>query len=290
MKALSLFALLASGVAAVSLTRRGLIRGAAAGIAAPLVGRAAFAAPALTAAELLADVPVFAVTNAKGAPYLTERSAEGLRTGALYLSPADALSDLQNVRSFDPKASLSILPLGTIWGEIPKGTAEAKKFAAAAEPPLAGTSTDMRLFRIKTISDEEKAVLALFGSKQTPEGSVAVYWDPALLIQPKGAPEAQRPYFFRLTDLQQTIKEAGSGRKPEPRVSSLADVVDVAVRGGKAGEPPPLFYVASDAAAVVERAGSVSGDAEGGPAPASAAEAKMQRLVDICLKVPFKAA
>lgn len=249
-------------------------------------------AAAIDARELLADVPIFAITNARGAPYLTERNADGLRTGAFYLSPRDALGDLENVRAFDPKASLSILPLGTIWADIPKSAAEAQKLAAEADAPDAGTSTDMRLFTIRTISDEEEMVASVFGSKRLPIGTIPVYWDPALLIQPDGAAEAQRPYFFRLKDLQETIQASGSGRKPEPRVDNLVDVVNSATRAG-ATRALPLFYVASDAAAVVERTGLSAGDGggQGGGSASnqSSEEAKMQRLIDLCLTVPFKA-
>jgi hypothetical protein len=233
------------------------------------------------------------VTNSKGAPYLTERNSEGLRTGFFYLSPRDALADLENVRAFDPKASLSILPLGTIWTNIPKSAQEAKKLAAQAEAPTAGTSTDMRLFSVRAISDEQEAAASIFGSRQPAPGTISVYWDPALLIQPEGAAEAQRPYFFRLKDLQATIRESGSDRRPELRVDDLMTVVSEAAREGRE-KPPPLFYVASDAAAVVERTGVGGGSAGspsgGGGKQPSSGEDKMQRLIDLCLKAPFKSA
>jgi hypothetical protein len=294
----ALLAVVAPSARALALTRRGLIRGVAAGIAAPLTSLApqyARGAPTLAPEQLLADVPIFAVTNSKGAPYLTERNPDGLRTGAFYLSPRDALADLENVRAFDAKASLSILPLGTIWAGIPKSAEEAKKLAAQAEAPTAGTSTDMRLFSVRAISDEEEAVASQFGGKRPPAGAISVYWDPALLIQPEGAAEAQRPYFFRLKDLLATIQEAGSDRKPEPRVDDLVTVVNDVARAGK-GKPPPLFYVASDAAAVVERtgiddvAGAGAAAGAGGGRQASSGEDKMQRLIDLCLRAPFKAA
>lgn len=281
---------------ATAFTRRSLIRGAAVGIVGPLTSmlpQYALGASMLGPQELLADVPIFAVTNSKGAPYLTERSPEGLRTGAFYLSPRDALADLENVRAFDPKASLSILPLGTVWTDIPKSAEEARKLAAQAEAPTAGTSTDMRLFSVRAISDEEEAVASRFGSKRPAAGAISVYWDPALLIQPEGAAEAQRPYFFRLKDLQAAIAESGSDRRPELRVEDLLNVVNEAARAGM-GKPPPLFYVASDAAAVVERtgvgggAGGATRGAGGGLPPSG--EDKMQRLIDLSLKTPFKAA
>lgn len=119
-------------------------------------------------------------------------------------SRSSAAASFPQVRAFDPAASLSILPLGTVWDDLPKSTAEAKRLATAAAPPAAGTSTDLRLFTLRAFADEESAAAKLLGSARPAAGAIPVYWEPSLLVQPDGAPEPMRPYFFRLSDLQAT--------------------------------------------------------------------------------------
>ena len=62
---------------------------------------------------LLSRVPAFVVTNGKSEPYLTDRGPSG-RSGTFYLAPRDALEVLQQIRAFDPAASLSIVPTLTL--------------------------------------------------------------------------------------------------------------------------------------------------------------------------------
>mmetsp|Transcript_36339 Transcript_36339/g.118723 ORF Transcript_36339/g.118723 Transcript_36339/m.118723 type:complete len:297 (+) Transcript_36339:58-948(+) len=284
-------------VATAATTRRAVLQHSAGAAA---TAAAAFALPRssalaaggqLSARQLLSDVPVFAITNSKGAPYLTGSDSAGRRTGSFYLSPKEALEQLENVRAFDARASLSILPLGGIWDELPHSSAEAARMLSAAPQPKAGTSTDLRLFQLEPISDERAAVRQVLGKAGAPaDGTVPLYWEPSLLIKPDGASEAQRPYFFRLADLQATLAQAeGAPATPDYRALRLAELVEQEAKGRR-GEPPPLLFVASDAAAVVERTGmngNAASGAPGGTGAASGEDEQMQRLVDLCLKVPF---
>ena len=239
-------------VATAATTRRAVLQHSAGAAA---TAAAAFALPRssalaaggqLSARQLLSDVPVFAITNSKGAPYLTGSDSAGRRTGSFYLSPKEALEQLENVRAFDARASLSILPLGGIWDELPHSSAEAARMLSAAPQPKAGTSTDLRLFQLEPISDERAAVRQVLGKAGAPaDGTVPLYWEPSLLIQPDGASEAQRPYFFRLADLQATLAQAeGAPAKPDYRALRLAELVEQEAKGRRGEPSPPLLATA----------------------------------------------
>ena len=219
---------------------------------------------------LLSRVPAFVVTNGKSEPYLTDRGPSG-RSGTFYLAPRDALEVLQQIRAFDPAASLSIVPLDDIWPDIPKDAAAAVKTAAAADQPKAGTSTDMRLFKLAPASDEVTRAAGL-AAGVVPDGGVPLFYNPTLQLSIDGT--RQVPYFFRTVDYRttwgQTQPEGSNDDPPRPRVTSLAALaVTLAATGIGAGESPPVLVAGSDAAALVDRMGRAdeapSSDAGGGP-------------------------
>lgn len=102
-----------------------------------------------TIRQKLSRVPVFVVTNSAEAPYLTEMDAQGRRSGFFYLGPQQAVAALNEIKPFDPTASLNIVSLDSIWFEASQTAEE----VAQAPQPKAGTSTDLRLFRVRPLED-----------------------------------------------------------------------------------------------------------------------------------------
>lgn len=201
----------------------------------------------------LSRVPVFVVTNKDASPYLTEMSAAGKRSGFFFLSPQEAVQALNDIRGFDPRASLNVLPLDQVWYDVSKTIAEADK----APQPTAGTSTDMRLFRLKPFDDEIRAAQKLPSATSVlkDEGAIPLFYEPSLQIDVDG--RAQQPYFFRFSDLaaafeaQQDTGATGLNDPPQPAVASLANVI----RGLETGQTSAdtLLVAASEAAGVVQR-------------------------------------
>ena len=120
-----------------ALTRRLLLGAAAAFTALPVVPLPTSAAAGLSPEVLqkkLSRVPVFTITNSQASPYLTEVDAAGKRSGFFFLSPQEAVTALNDIKAFDPRASLNVVPLDQIWFDISKTVAE----TAAAPQPTAG--------------------------------------------------------------------------------------------------------------------------------------------------------
>jgi len=269
--------------------------GRRAALAATVLGTLGYAPSARAATGLSRDeisaklsrVPVFVVTNSKNDPYLTEIDAAGRRSGFFYIGPREALATLQEVRTVDPAASLSVVSLDSIWFDIPHTTAEAVEALATAPQPKAGTSTDVKLFSLVPLADEVERAAALQLAAQRPAlaaGSLPLFYDPSLLLQVDGF--QQRPYFFRAQDLNTTWAQANAGQEGAPtvRVTDVPELVLRLSRGDADGEPMPLLVAASEAAAVVDRMQRAPEQGEGaGRAPARAArelspEEKLERL------------
>jgi hypothetical protein len=253
---------------------------------APLLALPASAAgaPSDDVLRKLSRVPVFVVTNSKDAPYLTEVDEQSRRSGFFYLGPQEALAALNDIKAFDPKASLSVVSLESVYFDISKSAVE----AASAPQPTAGTSTDLRLFRLRPLQDSAALADREKDATLKPD-DVPLYYDVSLLLTVDGT--AQRPYFFRLQDLKRTYEQQ-SGKKlanlPSLSVTTLDALVQSLQAGDKSAmQPSALLVAASEAAAVVERmsAGSTSslggaqGDgAQGGRIQGVGAEAQPRGL------------
>jgi len=239
------------------LTRR-LLLGACAALtlpSAPLPSSAAAAGLSREALEKkLSRVPVFTITNSQAAPYLTEVDANGKRSGFFFISPQEAVAALNDIRAYDPRASLNVLPLDQIWFDISKSAAE----TAAAPQPKSGTSTDLRLFRLQPLDVEVTASTKLksFGANpKLADGAVPIFYEPTLKLELEG--KQQSPYFFRLGDLaaaydqQKAAGQPGLADPPAPRMLPLVTVANM-LQTGELGDET-LLVAASDAAAVVQR-------------------------------------
>ena len=255
-----------------SLTRRLALGFAALAAAPPTLP--VYAARPLSSDELLrklSRVPIFVVTNREDSPYLTEVDGQGRRSGLFFLGPQEAVAALNDIKGFDPRASISVVSLDSVWFTISKSAEE----AASAPQPTAGTSTDMRLFRIRPLEDtaagEDRSKI---GSKLALD-DVPLFYDSTYLLDVDGT--QQRPYFFRLADLRKSYQEQ-SGRKladpPSVRLATLAGLVKSLQAGDDAASPPPLLVAASDASAVVERMAGASAASESSGAGATPAAAE----------------
>jgi hypothetical protein len=142
----------------------------------------------------LSRVPVFTVTNAQASPYLTEMDSSGRRSGFLFLSPQDAVKALGDIRGYDPRASLNVLPLDQVWYDISATAAEAAK----APQPTAGTSTDLRLFRLRPLGDETSAAARISG-KKLDEGDVPLFYESSLKLEVDG--RLQQPCALHVSKL-----------------------------------------------------------------------------------------
>ena len=256
-----------------------------------------FAAEGLSRSDVaakLSRVPIFAVTNSEAAPYLTEIDGAGRRSGFLYISPQLAAQELNDIRQFDPRASLNVVSLDDVFFDI-SATAEE---AAAAPQPKAGTSTDLRLFRLRPLDDEVASATRLSGALQA--GAVPLFYEPSLRL-PVEDGVLQTPFFFRFGDLQtafETQKEAGGASAlndpPQPRVATLAELVRGLERGDVGQNV--VFVAASEAAAVVARMNgadqgangqAASGAADRGAAGRGAADRGVRERDPFFLSVPF---
>ena len=194
------------------------------------------------------------------APHARAPTADRRHTARAHLPPPAR----SQVKAFDDKASLSVVPLDSIWfTDIPKSAAEAKETAKAAEQPKAGTSADLRLFTIKPIESEVAAAAEARRGEAVAPGGVPLFYEESLLLEVEGS--ARRPYFFRAADLTGTwaqaefARSADKGRPPALRVTSLQALLTLLQREGGAppGEASALFVAASDAQSVVERIGGM---------------------------------
>ena len=171
---------------------------------------AATAMPRAMAVEaLLQSVPCYLVTNQAGEPYLTEVDESGRRCGSVYLGPKDAAAVLQDVRAYDRSATLAVVPLSNVYDQVAKTTKDAELGRQSAPQPRGSVSSDMRLFRLRGLSDETsgESVSMLPGASLAP--GIPLFYEPTLFL---GASESERrrPYAFRLADLN-TVWRAGNG-------------------------------------------------------------------------------
>jgi len=224
---------------------------------------------------LISRVPTFVVSNRESAPYLTQVDASGRRSGSFHLSPSEALKELQEVRAFDPAASLAVVPLDDIWFELPQTQEAAAASLAATPQPRSGTSSDLRLFSLAPLPDEDPSPLS--------RGSVPLFYASALLLEVEGAP--CRPYYFRRADLQQTLASTeGASATTDVQAVALPVLMKLLSSGGLAGQPPPIFVAASEAVAVVDR---LSASAATSPRPADKPQVPEDVVERLAARIPF---
>ena len=221
--------------------------------------------------QLLGRVPVYLVANERGEPYLTEVDAAGKRSGSVFLGPRDAAAVLQDVRKYDRSATLAVVPLSTIYDDVAKTAADAATARQSVPQPRESTSTDMRLFQLLPLSDENSgaAVSMLPGASLVP--GVPLFYEPTLFL---GTSEAERvrPFAFRLQDLN-TVWRQGEGDErnagrisPSLRTLTLEGLVQ---RYAEGLEPvPPLLLPPSETAELEYRAAGEDADAGGAAARA----------------------
>jgi len=208
----------------------------------------------------LSRVPVFAVANQEGLPYLTESTKEGKRTGSIYLGLREAVALLEVVRVYDANATLAVVPLASIFSTAAKSSAELESQVASAPQPEAAASTDMRLFRLRPLADETPEVARELTSVP---GSIPLFWEPNLFITVEG--EQRRPYFFRVADLEATwsrqpgrkltylpgsINADAEAARPSVRVVGIERLL-TQLEGGEASVEP-ILMPASETAELVK--------------------------------------
>ncbi|KAL3922638.1 MAG: hypothetical protein SGPRY_004487 [Prymnesium sp.] len=167
-------------------------------------------------AGLLERVPAFVVTNQQGLPYLTEIDIQGRRSGAVYLGVGEAAALLEDVRMYDPNATLAIVPLARVYPDVSKSVSEAVAARDVVPQPSASATSDMRLFRLQPLSDERAEEAALVPGSS----SVPLFYIPSLVINVEG--EERRPYFMRSTDLLSTWQRVRSDDAGEPSSTTAA--------------------------------------------------------------------
>ena len=234
------------------LCRRQLLSGAAVA-ASSVAARPARAAETVSRDEaverILGRVPCFAVANQAGMPYLTDINAAGKRSGSIYLGLREAAAVLEEVRVFDENATLAVVPLSSVYPTAAKTTAELERQFAVVPQPNAGTSMDMRLFRLRPLADEKTDVAQEVASVP---GSVPLYYVPDLFLTVDG--EQRRPFFFRLRDLEETWARRPGGRAdpraPPVRVLGLERLL-AQLEGGDA-PVQPILMPASETAELVQ--------------------------------------
>lgn len=202
-------------------------------------------------ARLLSRVPAFVVTNKQSAPYLTERDSEGRRSGFFFLAPDQALGAFKEIKQFDPSASLSVVPLDSVYFDIARSKAELE----AAPQPKAGTSTDLKLFSLQPIEAEvetAKKSLKRQGKKALAPGRTPLFYDEDTRLTVEG--EEQQPYFFRYEDWKNARISIG-GKEPAESEVRVVDLEEFISTIADADSSQVVLAAASDAAAVVERIG-----------------------------------
>lgn len=294
--------------AGAPLSRRLIISAASLLCASPQLP--AFAAKGLSSIAIdtkLSRVPIFVVTNGQAAPYLTEMDDAGRRSGFFFLSPQEAATALQDVKAYDPRASLNVVPLDNVWRDLSKSVSE----VAGAPQPTAGTSTDMRLFRLQPLPEEQENVQKLRSrpdeatAQELRDGGVPLFYEPTLRLNVDM--RAQTPYFFRLGDLGAAYDQEKAAASPmnqqladvpTPKVISLAALLKKLEDG--TADADTVLVAASEAAAVVARMSGVDrsgGVEEGGETDAlgrplvggasGGAAAPKRDELEFWLKVPF---
>ncbi len=268
MKSVLPFAALLSGASAALLpqgapSRRSVLGAAAALSAASLpavVPLPAAALPPFEVSRKLSRVPVFVVTNRQESPYLTERDEQGRRSGSFFIGPQEALRAYNDIKQYDPAASLSVLPLDSVYFDLSATQAE----AALAPQPTAGTSTDMKLFVLRPLAEELQAARRFAPSTPLRDGAIPLFYDPQVQLEVDG--RLQRPFFFRSDDLRKMRDAADVENAPalDVRVATLSDVVRQLQEGQRKDVDDILLVAASEAAAVVDRMGM--GDSVGSAA------------------------
>ena len=197
--------------------------------------------------EVLSRVPAYVVCNSEGSPYLTNSDALGRRSGFVYLGPRDAEPVLREVRQYDPQATLAVLPLSSVYSQVAKNAADAERARIVVPQPKTSTSTDMRLFQLRTLSDEaanSEAVSMIPGATLTP--GVTLFYEPDLLLGGADPATQLRPYFFRLQDLNMVWRQGNGDDRNVGRVSPSLRVLSLegllrAVEAGEADVQPLLM-------------------------------------------------
>ena len=250
--------------AAPIMTRRAVVSRSSAAITFPAAAALPAAAngvaspdgtPPAAVEELLGRIPCYFVTSSQGEPYLTEVDDNGRRYGYAFLGPRDAAKVLNDVRVFDQRAVLAVVPLAAVYLELSKTAADADAARAAAPQPRTSTSTDMRLFQLMPLSDETHnfdAVSMVPGATLLP--GVNLYYEPDLYIG-ADAGSRMRPYAFRLQDLKTVWRQGGGDNRnegqqisPSLRVLSLQALIRMASDGTLT--VPPLLLPPSETAAL----------------------------------------
>lgn len=138
-------------------------------------------------ARTLSRVPVFAVANQEGLPYLTETTKEGKRTGSIYLGLREAVALLEAVRVYDVNATLAVVPLASIFSTAAKSSAELERQVAASVETsrrLAGQHSQQ--------ADELPHPLASSGASEAWLGAMlAELWWALLSTQVASAPQPE---------------------------------------------------------------------------------------------------
>ena len=230
--------------------RQALLAGSSALLA---VSQPGIAEALLTRSEavsaILNRVPAYVIANEEGLPYLTEMDSSGRRGGFVFLGPRDAAPVLKQVQLYDPRATLAVFPLASVYDELARTTADAEAARARWPQPKTSTSTDMRLFQLRALSDENaEAVSMIPGTTLTP--GVTLFYEPQLFLGSEAA--KQRPYFFRLGDLNSVWRRGNGDQRNSGQVSPSLRVVslEALLRQVEAGEAevPPLLMPPSETA------------------------------------------
>ena len=226
--------------------------------AAAAIGRAEPSPTAREAAieSLLGRMPGYVITNSLGTPYLTNADDSGRRYGSIFIGPEDALPLLDSVRQFDQDATLAVLPLSTVYEPV-YAASTVRRSRETAPQPMGSTSTDLNLFQLVPPGDEQRnaaAVSLLPGAAMQP--GVLLFYEPTLFLGADAA-SRQRPYFFRLSDLNATWRRGNGDARNEGRISPSLRVVTLEgllrqVANGEL-EVPPILMPPSETASLEYR-------------------------------------
>ena len=184
--------------------------------------------------RLLGSVPAYVVTNAAAQPYLTDLDGAGRRGGSVFMGPRDAADVLRQVRVYDPAAQLAVLPLSTVYLQVAKTATDAASARAEVAEPKESTSSDMRLFQLRPLKDEqqeEASISMLPGGSLLP--GINLYYEPSLFLGSEAAP--QRPYFLRVADLNTAWRRGNGDERNRGQVSPTLRVINLEVLLGKFG-------------------------------------------------------
>lgn len=281
MRCATLLLLLPTAPSARVLGRRFVVASA---VAVPAAAAADLPATDMQAAvdAVLSSVPVYFVASAIGQPYLTEVDEKSRRFGLAFLGPLDAAPVLAEVRRFDPSATLAVVPLASVYGDLAQTALDAERARDVAPQPRRSTSTDMRLFQLQPLRDEEpnlRSFSMLLGGTLLP--GVNLFYEPDLFIGAGPGGSRVRPYAFRLADLNSVWRQGGGDDRgqvsPSLRVISLRTLLNKAAAGTL--DAPLLLLPPSETAQLQYRGADAPAAAAASaapPQPASGVAAAVQ--------------